>query len=66
MAYALTSKNYFGNLFQWRNAAGELRRIKCNRKEKYAEKFARQSVGLEESKRKCGWVRIDFDDFEGQ
>lgn len=20
MAYALTSKNYFGNLFQWRNA----------------------------------------------
>jgi hypothetical protein len=25
-----------------------------------------QSVELEESKRKCGWVRIDFDDFEGQ
>ena len=21
MAYALISKNYFGNLFQWRNAA---------------------------------------------
>src|SRR6185312_13287472 len=25
-----------------------------------------QPVGLEESKRKCDWVRIDFDDFEGQ
>jgi hypothetical protein len=23
-------------------------------------------VELEESKRKCDWVRIDFDDFEGQ
>jgi hypothetical protein len=33
MAYALTSKNYFGNLFQWRNA------LRNNKFKKYLRNF---------------------------